>query len=478
MSRVFNPSEYKGQFILTSENKGYPGFNLREFGSWKLFTSDLPVIDVYNTNKQFLGWCVGYPIVNEVLIKDELVIDMRLKDSIEGFYYMVSGRWSMFLISADVSKVFVDSCGSLSTVYSETERTIASTPTLIDSDDWNKELMNELGFPEKINWLPFGLTFKENVKRLVPNHYLDLLNWTPVRHWPTAMTDFGVEKDTKQSCKKIALNVQSTIKAISNNHKINLSLTAGRDSRMILACARNVLQKCHFFTFQPEKANHDVEIPSLLAKTFHLDHDFVPIVYAKPDELEQWLNLTGYSVSGQIWKIHKTLESFDQNSVVMPGMAGEVGRAFYWKVNDNTKSLITAKDILKRIHMPLHEKLIAKAENWLAELSYVNTFTLLDLLYIEQRLGCWSAPQYYGNTTVAFELAPLNSRTIFHTMLRLPHDYRFSQKLANELILNVWPELLELPFNRRTGILPACKARIKKTAKSIFFIYQYITKER
>jgi hypothetical protein len=400
-----------------------------------------------------------------------LSIHFANNDSIEDFYSKASGRWVLFLISAKVSKIFVDSCGSFSVVYSEREKTIASTPTLIEADDWNRELMNELGFPEKINWLPFGLTFKDNVKRLVPNHYLDLSNWNSERHWPSAATDFGIEKNTKQCCKEIASNVQSTIKAISKDNSINLSLTAGRDSRIILACAREALKKTQFFTFQPDKANHDVEIPSALAKKFHLSHEFIPVIYASSSELKEWLNLTGYSVSGQIWKIHKTLQSFNCDSVIMPGMAGEVGRAFYWKFHDKSRSEVTANDILKRIHMPLHEKLLSKAKSWLAELSYVDTFTLLDLLYIEQRLGCWSAPQYYGNTKVAFEVAPLNSRTIFHNMLRLPHDYRFKQRLAYELIEDVWPELLELPFNRRTGILPTCKEKAKEIARSTFFYF-------
>lgn len=473
MNREFAPHKFKNQFVLTSSQKDFPDWDRKEFGSWILFTSGLPVINVYDHNDQFLGWCVGYPIISGILMPEKVVIDMTIAEPFENFYFNISGRWTMLLISTGISRVYVDSYGSLSTVFSETEKTIASTPTLIGKEeDWDKELMKELGFPEVINWLPFGLTFKRNVKRLVPNHYLDLQNWKSVRHWPTPETDFTIEQNSKKLVERIANNVQSTIKAVSKKHKISFSLTAGRDSRMVLACARDVLENCHFFTLKQNETSPDTIISKLLATRFHLQHTFITLKKATPDELAEWLSVTGYSISGNIWKIHKTLESFDPERVVLPGMAGEVGRSVYWKYHDSNAIKISAEEVLKRIKMPMHEMLIAGANEWMTELSFLSTFTFLDLLYIEQRLGCWAAPTHYGNRTSVSEIIPLNSRAIFYDMARLPFCYRFKQKFVNDLINYAWPKLLQLPFNRTFEIVPG-KKRLKKLLQNVLFLHQY-----
>ena len=122
--------------------------------------------------------------------------------------------------------------------------------------------------------------------------------------------------------------------------------------------------------------------------------------------------------------------------------------------------------------MPMHKMLIAGANEWMKELSFLSTFTLLDFLYIEQRLGCWAAPTHYGNRTSVLELAPLNSRAIFYDMVRLPFQYRFKQKFATELVEYAWPELLQLPFNRTFGIVPG-KKRLINLLQRVLFFHQY-----
>ena len=80
-----------------------------------------------------------------------------------------------------------------------------------------------------------------------------------------------------------------------------------------------------------------------------------------------------------------------------------------------------------------------------------NTFSLLDLLYLEQRLGCWGGPSGYGHVAGRCRLFPLMHRAVFDAMLQLPFEYRAAQRLAHDLINSRWPELLRLPFNTPTG---------------------------
>ena len=89
---------------------------------------------------------------------------------------------------------------------------------------------------------------------------------------------------------------------------------------------------------------------------------------------------------------------------------------------------------------------------------------ILDLTYIEQRLGCWGGPQHYGHPhSSALRLFPFCHRKIFELMLKLPYEYRQKQELTIDIIRQEWPELLSLPFNSFTGI----RAYIEDTSKNL-----------
>ena len=86
--------------------------------------------------------------------------------------------------------------------------------------------------------------------------------------------------------------------------------------------------------------------------------------------------------------------------------------------------------------------------------------TILDLAYIEHRLGCWASPHLYGAAPFHMNLVPLCHRRIFDILLRLPPDYRRKQRLARDIISRAWPELMRWPFNDYTGF-----KRVRKHTK-------------
>ena len=70
---------------------------------------------------------------------------------------------------------------------------------------------------------------------------------------------------------------------------------------------------------------------------------------------------------------------------------------------------------------------------------------------IEQRLGCWGGPSYYGHIN-QIRLAPLADRNIFELMLALQKEYRYAGYMPRDVIGSLWPELLTLPFNEPIGL--------------------------
>ncbi len=453
-----NGQRFFGQYVLTSAQiASPPGWAVQEHQQWRLYTLKLPLLHVFNQQNLWLGWCIGHLVADGQLAPARVTLQTASENfdmaAVDDFYQRASGKWALLLVQPGWEKVFLDPYGSLATVFGKAEKTVASTPSLIETNGgWDEELISEVGLPEKDVWLPSGLTSKKGIQRLLPNHSLSLTNWMASRHWPTPETDFSTLATTAAGVATIAENVKGTINAISKAYPLCLTVTAGRDSRAVLASAQAHVTQSSFITFIGEAKSVDKAIAAALCQRFGLNHKFIPYKQASPAELEHWLYLTGWSVSGAIWKIHKSLESVDPNRVLLPGTSAEVHKGVYHRPADRADTKITAQEVLSRCKLPHHPAFIKATEAWLAELHFLDAFKILDLVHLEQRLGCWAASTHYGNTTSAFETAVFNSREIFHTMMRLPQAYRHKKQLAVDICAYTWPELLQFPFNEFTGV--------------------------
>jgi hypothetical protein len=103
------------------------------------------------------------------------------------------------------------------------------------------------------------------------------------------------------------------------------------------------------------------------------------------------------------------------------------------------------------MRLPNHSRLLEAGRRWLEALPLSNALAVLDLLYLEQRVGCWAAPQTYGVVAGPLKFWPFAHRDIFANMLRLPIEYRLRDALPADIVRLTWPELLAVPFNRYTG---------------------------
>lgn len=453
-----SPEQFRGQFVLTAANNELPsGWQEYHFENWKLFVNQLPVLDVYDQQNNWLGWCLGYPIIDGELVEQSFTLQVAgnkiSENDIDSFYDRAAGKWLLALLGAQLPQIYLDPYGCLAAVFSTIEPTLASTVTLLnDKHQWDEQLLDAMGLPQNDVFLIAGVTAKRNSKRLMPNHLLDVRDWRPERHWPRQHTDLSEEPDTRKAVKQIIHQLKQTIGAVSKKYPMCFSLTAGMDSRMILACAKEHLDNAKFFTFTAGKGTVDDHISELIAKRFNLNHSFLLTQQANDVEAASWLSRTGYHLSGSILRIHKSLYRLDADRVLMPGPAGEITRRiFLWRGKDSLTKPPKAKDLLTIYNIPAYPEVLQAMEQWLAGIKHLSPLNQLYMVYIEQRLGCWMGPQQYGNNHSLFEFSPFNDRKIFVAGLKLPIEYRKNKKFAFDLIQETWPELNDFPFNRYPG---------------------------
>lgn len=450
-----------GQFVLTRDEKQIPkGWTVFSNGGWILAVHPgLPVIDLVTPDGSRAGWIIGYPITPEAeFVPPRLTFNPACFDSSSdapsAFVHSLSGRFAAVVIWEDVRRLYLDSGGTLAAVYALNLRTAASTVSLIETaqDDWDHELQTQLGMPQSDLWYPASLTPKTTIRRLLPNHYLDLDQWQPVRHWPVEH-EFPVECTFEESVARIVSAVKKNIAAVANRFPLQLSLTAGRDTRMILACSRCTLDRIKFHTGVWIPSGMDCQVAHHIAHRFGLNHVTYGIEMATEEQLTDWQVRVGHCVSGEIWRIHPTSRKFDSHRAFLPGIAGEVGRGYYWRDGDDKLPEISAREILHRTKLPAEGKVLQMMESWLSEIRHLPWHAILDLVYIEQRLGCWAGPLQYGQDGMnAMRIAPLNDREIYRTILHMAPEPRQRLAVPEEICRQEWPELLEFPFNRLTGM--------------------------
>ena len=119
-------------------------------------------------------------------------------------------------------------------------------------------------------------TFKE-LKHLLPNHWLNLNTGKSTRFWPSA----PLESLTPETAiDRVCTLMSGQILAAAARFDLALSLTAGFDSRLMLATAREVADRLCIMTLrQGRMPDHfpDIEIPARLLKLLGLPHE---VVYA------------------------------------------------------------------------------------------------------------------------------------------------------------------------------------------------------
>lgn len=410
-----------------------------------------------------VGWLVGYAVDDDDgVLGTGLSVSADAESSnftaaFENRVYALGGRYVAVLLTQDCARMYLDSCGSLSVVYGEQYQTVCSSTGLLPQDDgrWgNRELAAVLDIPKHDRWYPFGLTPRLDARRLLPNHYLDLKTWKPVRHWPehtslTVVSESGVAELEKE----IANGVENLLRRLTETASVTMSLTAGRDSRLLLACSRPVKDRIQFYTdrFRDRAGRMDCHIARQLARAGEFRYRIVKAQQASDEELEEWLFRTGRCVAGRTWKAARTARQIGLGTFNVNGLAGEVGRAYYWREFDLSKSALTVEELVSRLNLPLAPQILDAGQKWLDTLPVRDPPTVLDLLYLEQRVGCWAAPQFYGHVAPMSYIVGFNHRRIIENFLRLPAEYRFSRVLPAAVINSRWPELLDLPFNQFTG---------------------------
>ncbi len=436
----------------------------------------LPILDVITEDGAHIGYLLGWPVTPDGTVpKTSLTLSVRKHELLsltttgatrcEESLYDLAGRWVFVLITDETCRLYLDPCGSQAAVYSSLLQVASATTALIPitvETDYDPELVSLMDIPNMDRWFPFGLTPRRSCRRLLPNHYLDLKKWTAHRHWPTSSLSENANID--DAVTTVAKSVKHLIQVTAADRPVQCSLTAGQDTRMFLACARSEVHRILFHTREDYSwsSERDMYVAKRIARRFRLNYRVVSRVATPEADLTSWLERTGRCVAGNAWRSSRMVDSFQEESFTLTGIAGGIARAYYWRDGDTPATKITVPLLIGRTRLPLHDRILEAGEKWLAELPFNDALLTLDLFCLEQRVACYSSPGRYGYVSPAVMMYPLAHRASIEAMLRLPSPYKRREQLHKDIIAQEWPELLAVPINEDFGW-----PRIKKHARNV-----------
>lgn len=286
--------------------------------------------------------------------------------------------------------------------------------------------------------------------RLLPNHGLDLASGSvhrrPVMAVPTAKL-FEQVIDSVQSC------LQGAMAALTGRYKCIQAVTAGMDSRLLLAASLPYKHRIEYFIFDrgDPGTRADSEVAESLSKALDLglrriqpeptSAAFKARMAAEffyPRDLPKLANVA-----------HHANRQERDTVLSVNGNAAEIGRNYYGL----SRHPLTVNEACDLLGYPRRIAYVGESiSRWHAlakPAAAAGGIDLGDLLYWEQRMGNWGAMTPRETDLAIEEVSPFNNRNLLLSMLSVPSELRAAPDYPffRKLITAMSPGAAKIPIN-------------------------------
>jgi len=451
-----NTLDLPKQFLITRENLGVrPNWSMKKLGEYNLYLAngigmtkvsldgEKPTTEIY-----ILGW---FSHGSEFFAASRSG-HIRTNETLEQFLFTLTGRFVVIELTESSLRCTCDAGAQFPAVYRPETGEVGSSPLVLG---WTESLRRtnqiESIFTRRdgCTWYPFGETPFAGIRRLLPSQTVRLSGGAALLEdaRPATGITAGIED--------IFEHASGFVNSLAQNQQLmQCHLTAGWDSRMVLAATWPLRESVSYLTYLPggRTAKIDSEVAGKIARRFGLNHNVEPVVAPNEQEVDQWLERTSWCIRDSVMALTRTVSETYANNFGLSGVGGEVGRAFYWDANDIGQFELTPQDLLQRLGFELSSAALLRAEDWLQQLEGQPRTRILDQAYIDLRLGCWAGPAMLGHSVEKPTLSPFNSALIYQGMISLPEDYRVSGRFARDFVALASDTLSRIPVNRLSGM--------------------------
>jgi hypothetical protein len=421
-----------------------------------------------------LGFAIDpeHPEMDDAAVAARIAVGRTLEEVIAAAVDL-AGRWVLLAASGGGLYALNDACGLRAVHYTVAKEGpyLASNPALLGrlvplrpSAFADEYLASEYRRRTVEHWLPSGTTLFEGVGHLVPNHYLRMEEGEQVRYWPTMPLP---SHPMRESVPRAATLLRKLVAAGAARFPLALPITAGWDSRLLLGAAtRPLADQLFAYTLVYRALNDaspDVRIPREMFRANGLAHHTLECTAPAPAEFlgiyRDSVDLPHDDWAGIAWGMHR---GYPQERVCLKGNGAEIARSFYSGLRADPTPRAVAEQEIGGLSFA-----VEALERWMEparEVCAAVGMDVLDLLYMEHRMGSWQARSQLEWDLVQEAYTPYNHRPLLVEMLGVPRRDRDEPKarMWRALLRELWPELGRWPVNP----LPA-RQRVRRAARSL-----------
>ncbi|MET3528130.1 hypothetical protein [Phenylobacterium koreense] len=451
------------QLFVTTEPPEVPSsYDLTKMdGVWVAHDRRLPTTKLLDQSRRPFATVFGFAyseFTSAFLPAGEAELPLEItdiQDIEEKVLPLLSGMFVLLTAEGLPRRIYPDHGGSLPIVFSASDRRAASSPSLLlDETDYrdrfradlHKALVGREGYG---GWISGTLTAHEDVSRLLPNHCLDLSSWTAHRFWPRP-GEFSAWRNIDEASSRAAMALRGFSTATCREFNVAATLTAGFDSRLVLASCRESVSRCKFVTIEAPNAEMDIEISRRLARQFGLSHSVLPLKEADNRQMALWDRAVGDCVREQPRRTHPTLRDLTDSDAMFTGMYGEVGRCRLYRQDllSINQAKIDARFVLDRLTLPAQSDLLENIELWFSGVADQPNSVILDLAFLELKFGSWAMGQRPMTNSIKLNFLPFAQRAVFDAFIGVAPAEKGTGALFRSIIDRLWPELGGAPINK------------------------------
>jgi hypothetical protein len=312
-----------------------------------------------------------------------------------------------------------------------------------------------LTFNTGVTWYPPPASRFSSVRRLLPSQVLD------IRSGAAASWDFlpSIEpaRPYAETLVRLAERLVTPLARLPGpDGRLWLSLTAGIDSRLILAIASHLGLRFDTFTHEPPGLSiGDRFVPPLLARGTGASHRLIrggaPSIEAQS---RYDFHAAGHSVDlDREYYARGQWDFVRAGDILLHGGCFETGRCFYYDrfPEGGDCRLVPSGEVLASgLGEPTASTAAAGLEEW-AEICRQTPVPWLDWrdrLYIEQRIAGWlSSLEQSLDLFPGTRFHPANAAETYALLLSLPAERRAAAHHQRDLVAGLAPHLTDMPVN-------------------------------
>lgn len=447
---------FNKQFLLTLDQVPTQiNWSTRQIGNYHLQTHpELTVAEKKSNGYHLilLGYWYDYrnPHFSDQQITDNIKVDGSFEDLAEQMSYF-SGVHLVLWSTPDKFFVVPD-FSALAEAYmlkrNDEVIAVAASPEILNlvepiEIDTTHPFYSTEQFNARMLWIGTSTSYK-NVFRLRPNHLINLGTGQIERFYPCKKLR---KLSLDEAAKIVAALLPNLLKAVFNRQeKIMIGLTAGWDSRLLLAACQDIRDKAIFFIDISTLEKQDAEISERLA--VKLDLTFCKIRFSSA--FKNKLEIADFDSPYILPNTKLSLKAFDRFMgcyKTLTGTVSELARNEFARIKN-----INGNKLNELARFPENKFVTSQFQNWHdknKQLFESSGYHVLDMFYWEEVLGKVSKLVTDANCINRSMLPILNCRYLMESLLATDEKYREKEYhiLYTEAIKIMWPEALTVPIN-------------------------------